>query len=356
MNASALLDPLNFCKASAKLPPYTHGASRSINGTDAAQRLLRGKRDLLLAAKNLKNVPVLLDGHGVPPALFQHCIDMAGALLRQYGPDVVKCSFHNHGSKKTISKTPPHVRVRHRDATNSSLPLSSVISKRFCGKTSGKHEGDNAEIDWDHNLTLYLTVMERIAMSLGQALELSPLKTEEDQKLVMKKNLQSSCQTFDNNNLYNDDNVDFDLSSLFFSPPRPFWSVDILRGPYFDFEPITRVADSKNNHLESSEQPQIGTKKNHSVDESCLDGARTHIKMERTGDGDCNRIRPFPVIEFVQQQSSSSSGHVLIRLQGHPVANKEFGGIGSKHSQQHQQQPVTLVFDACIQNPTLMNN
>lgn len=158
MNASALLDPLNFCKGT-KLPPYVHCGSRSISGTDAAQRLLRGKRDFLGAARKLNNDPVLLDGHGVPPALFQHCVDMADALLRHYGPDIMECSFHNYYSNnKTSGKTPLRVRVRRRDATNLCLPPPSVIdnSRMACG---GKGGGNNDKIDWDHNLTLYLTVM-----------------------------------------------------------------------------------------------------------------------------------------------------------------------------------------------------
>lgn len=172
----------------------------------------------------------------------------------------------------------------------------------------------------------------------------------------MEKNDHSSCDQYDNDNLY-DDGDDVDLSSLLSSPPSPIWNVNILRGAYFDFEPIATVVDSINENSECSEQPKKGTERNHSVDEDrLLDGASTRVKMGRTGGGDSNRIRPFPVVEFVQQQSSSSSGHVLIRLQGYPVANKEFGNIGSHYaSLQHQQQPVSLVFNACIQNPMPVN-
>jgi hypothetical protein len=136
-----------------------HCGSRNISGTDAALRLLRGKRDFLGAARKLNNAPVLLDGHGVPPALFQHCVDMADALLRYHGPDIVECSFRNYyGNNKTSGKTPLHVRVRRRDATNLCLPPPSVIdtNRMACG---GKRDGNNDKIDWDHNLTLYLTVM-----------------------------------------------------------------------------------------------------------------------------------------------------------------------------------------------------
>ena len=162
MNASAVLDPLNFCKVTAKSPPYVYGGSRSINGSDAARRLLRGKKEFLSAVRQLNNAPVLLDGHGVPPALFQHSIDMADALLRHYGPDIIECSFHNyHNENKSSCKTPLHVRVRRRDATNLFLPSPCAIDTDESDCENTKHKGEEScgKIDWDHNLTLYLTVM-----------------------------------------------------------------------------------------------------------------------------------------------------------------------------------------------------
>ena len=167
MNASALLDPLNYCKGSAKLSPHVSNGSRSISGTDAARRLLRGKKDFLLAARKLDNAPVLLDGHGVPSALFQHCVDMADALLRHYGPDVVECSFHNYyndnKNNSSSSKVPLHVRVRRRDATNACLPPPSINDDSTINSENNNSDSNsddtNGEIDWDHNLTLYLTVM-----------------------------------------------------------------------------------------------------------------------------------------------------------------------------------------------------
>jgi hypothetical protein len=164
MNASALLDPLNYCKGS---PHVNNNASRSISGTDAARRLLRGKKDFLLAARKLNSEPVLLNGHGVPPALFQHCVDMADALLRHYGPDAVECSFHNYynennnnNNNNSSSKVPLHLRVRRKDSTNSCLPPPSSDDANISdGEDNIGRNNDN--IDWDHNLTLYLTVMVR---------------------------------------------------------------------------------------------------------------------------------------------------------------------------------------------------
>ena len=158
MDASALLDPLSFCKGSTKSSRSMKHGSR--NGNDAARRLLRGRKDLLIAARKLNNAPILLRGHGVPPALFQHCVDMADALLRNYGPDVVECSFNNHRTKNmAISKEPRYVRVRRRNAKYSCMPPPSVVeTSRSCGKDCDEYDIKD-EIDWDHNLTLYLTVM-----------------------------------------------------------------------------------------------------------------------------------------------------------------------------------------------------
>jgi hypothetical protein len=118
MNAAALLDPLAYCKTSAKAA-HSHGVNRGISGTDAARRLLRGKKDFIGAARssllksNTTPRPALLTGHGIPPKLFQHCIDMADALLLQYGggqeEDVVECTFHNYYQG---SKLPQVLRLR----------------------------------------------------------------------------------------------------------------------------------------------------------------------------------------------------------------------------------------------------
>jgi hypothetical protein len=112
MNASALLDPLKYCKKSSRLSFNRTGVNRSISGTDAARRLLRGKKDFILAARSLKAQPTLLEGHGVPPQLFQHCIDMADSLLLQYSPDVVECAFHNYNYVQGQTKLPTILRIR----------------------------------------------------------------------------------------------------------------------------------------------------------------------------------------------------------------------------------------------------
>ena len=253
LNASALLDPLAYCKESAKTA-QTHGVTASISGTDAARRLLRGKRDFLVSARDL-NSPALLEGHGVPEKLFQHCIDMADAFLRHYGADVVECTFHNY---YPASKLPQVIRSRTQSGTNRCTPWPPP---------------DVQAMDWNHHLTLYLTVMERLASHLG---------------MVFQRKLISPS--------FPSESDDITSSPLLFpdSPSKHHWNVDVLRGSYFEFY---------------------------------------------NKDGSHCNIAPHPVVEFTHD--SKSTGHVLIRLQGHASLNDEF-------SPNHSSQPVTLVFDACF--------
>jgi hypothetical protein len=257
MNASALLDPLSYCKASANAA-QTHGVSRSISGTDAARRLLRGKKDFLVSARGLKT-PALLEGHGVPLQLFQHCIDMADAFLRQYGEDVVECTFHNY---YPASKLPQVIRSRSQSGTNRCTPWPPP---------------ETVAVDWNHHLTLYLTVMERLACHLG---------------MVFQRKHNSPAPS-------EDDDDDFTSSPLLFpdSPSSPHWNVDVLRGAYFDLHHSDGSSDS--------------------------------------------RIPPLPIVEF--NHDSETTGHALIRLQGHAMHNHEFSMECSGH-------PVTLVFDACFRS------
>jgi len=306
----------------------------------------------------LNDDPVVLDGHGVPPALFQHCIDMADALLRHYGPDIVECSFRNHNrSNETSAKAPLQVKVRRRDATNSCLPAPSAVhtSGSDSENNFGKSLEHNNQIDWDHNLNLYLTVMERLAKNLGRVLDLPSFRTESG-KVVGHINDRSSGEHAKSANPHDGDNNDnIDLSSLLFPSPPPLWNVDILRGAYFDFEPVGSRARSERETF-GSEQPTNSEEQNYGIDEENRYGASALSKMRRTAQPKAGRTVdgfPFPVVEFVPQRGPGSSGNVLIRLQGYPGANEEFDRMGS---QQHQRQPVSLVFDACIQNPMSMQH
>ncbi|KAG7371309.1 hypothetical protein IV203_019879 [Nitzschia inconspicua] len=350
INASALLNPRAFCAVSAK-STHTHNVSLSINGTDAARRLLRGKKDCLVAARNMINAssPLMLQGHNVPPELLQHFVNMGDQLLRHYGPDAVECSFHNYhhelsvgnsgDSKNNKVSLPLHVRVRQRNATNACLPPPAAYDSRIY---------DNREIDWNYHLELYLTVMQNFANSLGKIFDSSTSSAvtdkHKDQKSPSPTPSSSSSSTssrpppIDKYDFENDEEeYGFTASPLLFDSPPPRWNVDILKGEYYDLQQV---------HMT---QPQ-------NID--TMVGTVTDLRRRRKGNGcddeqagqspDNNNIMednipsipPFPIVEFLQE-SSKASGHVLIRLQGKPSASHYFGTEIS-----NRPQPVTLVFDA----------
>lgn len=139
---------------------------------------------------------------------------------------------------------------------------------------------------------------------MGQVFEISSFP-KENQLLVSGKNAHHSSLEY-----YDRIEHDVDGPSTKFSLQ---WNVGIFAGAYFDLEPA-------------------------------VDGTKQ----------DYNMVRPFPVVEFVPDPNSPFSGRVLIRLQGYPVANQEFDDTES--SRQHSEQPVSLVFDAWIQNPMAVVN
>jgi hypothetical protein len=277
IDASALLNPRQFCAASAK-STHTHNVSRSINGTDAARRLLRGKKECLLAARKMINnsSPLMLTGHNVPTVLIQHFVNMGDQLLRHYGPDAVECSFHNYHQVGTSSSSsgssanrttshdksspaggdgsnndndksstvtlPLHVRVRQRDSTNACLPPPSAYDTRIY---------DNNHVDWDHHLELYLTVMQNFANPLGKIFDYQHHNNKRNKntghpiKDIDNASTESSTPpAIDKYDLENDDDYDFTSSPLLFDSLPPRWNVDILKGEYYNLQYVRTVVDN----------------------------------------------------------------------------------------------------------------
>jgi hypothetical protein len=315
VDASALLDPRKYCKSSANIlagnASVTHGVSKSISGTDAARRLLRGKKEFVNAVRsqllhgptdsdkpgnaigvsnrNRSSHPALLEGTNVPPQLFQHAIDMADALLIHYG-NAAECTFHNYyqhptsrPGQESSSLLPQVIRIRSRNSTNrcSPWPPSTVTA------------GEPTSNDWNQNLSLYLTVMERIACKLGVVLKREPTRLPDTHQAAQ------------------DDDDDDDLTSsplLFPTSTAPQWNVDVLRGSYYNLHTTTAIK------------------------------------------GDAP---PVPIVEWTRS-NSATMGHVLIRLQGHATEdNEQFLLPGKSTTGGNQRGPVTLVFDACFRNEFL---
>jgi hypothetical protein len=344
INASALLSPREYCAKSAK-SALTHNVSRSINGTDAARRLLRGKKDFFMSARQMVNggVPLMLVGHTVPLQLLQHCVDMADQLLRHYGPDVEECSFHNyhpHTSRNNVA-LPLRVRIRQRNGSTAvELPPRDYESSTNSGYC----------IDWDHHLELYLTVMQNFANPLGKIFECTASRGKESvakRSTAVADNIMTTTQyngvndttttktttksnrpraideyRFDND----DDEHDFTASPLLFDSPPPRWNVEIMKGAVYDLRP---VVGNDSNDDDDDDDTMIGTV----TDRRDKNNADLLLQQSLFPP-------PFPIVEFMQD-GARSPGHVLIRLQGIPRPNHYFAG-----STQRRPQPVTLVFDA----------
>ena len=317
VNAAALLDPRRYCRASANMAAggasITHGVSKSISGTDAARRLLRGKKEFVNAIRsqlmqqgddegsksNVHNLPqywackpAVLEGHGIPPQLFQHCIDMADALLAHYG-NAVECTFNNYSRRTTNSGSekercgllPGVLRIRSRHSTNrcDSWPPSQTSI-------------DSSTPDWNHHMSLYLTVMERISCKLALVLKKEPSSTSEP-------GAQSNEQ---------DAEDDFVSSHLLFPySSRPKCSVDILKGSFYGSLSINEGEGSLENMI----------------------------------------APPVPIVEWYPG-NASTMGHVVIRLQGQAADHND-------HFHNQRKTPmrdggkVTLVFDASFRTEYL---
>ncbi len=366
IDASALLNPKKYCKDTAKFS-HAHNVHRTIHGTEAARRLLRGKKDFIVAARKLMNAgstPMLLEGHGVPLPLFQHCVDLADALLLHYGSDVVECSFrnyHNSGSSSSSSQIgsncdddsniPLYFRVLKRNALKATLESKPYFC-RFQHDESGEDPdmgdfGDVDFIEWDHHLKLYLTVMERLATGLGLVLEVSSPQRRDNSGLGSKGSDRTSDASrskppdidefdyFDDDDEEDDKDNDFTSSPLLF-PLRPYWNVTIVRNAHFDLQPNRRIHHSPIDIV------------GHDVG---WDGDRNRGKKgneDRRRDGRAvNGPRPpLPIVEVIQERSKAK-GHIVISLQGYAVPNEDFSDTRRRQSRQ----PVTLMFDACFRKP-----
>lgn len=370
IDAAALLNPRKFCKDSAKFS-HVHNIPRSIHGTEAARRLLRGKKDFIVAARKLMSpgimTPMLLEGHGVPLPLFQHSVDLADALLLHYGPDVVQCSFRNyHNSTNSSSyaknnvqndmgfeesKIPPHFRVFKRNAAKASLEPKPAFSRFQCEELSDDDEKTAADwddvdfIEWDHHLKLYLTVMERLATGLGLVLEVATPKRMEsldpgstDLDIGNGGLGDSNLPPIDKFDYFsNDDDNDFTSSPLLF-PLRPYWNVTMVRNAHFDLQLRRRIRD------DDSSRDTIRNRRG--WDDRTI-GSKNNEEDRRNGLSD-NGLPPppLPIVEFIQDRSMTR-GRIVISVQGYATRNEEFLDTRRRRSRK----PVTLLFDACFRTP-----
>jgi hypothetical protein len=395
VNASAFLDPMKYskksCTPAAGPAAISHGVSKSISGADAMRRLLRGKKEFVQTVRNQLLLPehhqnpqkqppklgggssvtkshkaysnlgtakaALLTGHGVPPELLQHFIDMGDALLNDYD-DAAEFSFHNYAHKRSTTPTgmksewhappppspiqlPEVVRIRNADATNrcTKWPPASAAQDNNdidnnlndeqevvvvpSSSSSISKENSSSVDDWNHHLSLYLVSMERIAGKLASVL------TRENPK---HKRYPSVMDNNDDNGggEHDDDDDDFTSSPLLFpNASNPDWTVDIMRGSYYDLHTSSSLSSS----WSSSSSIR------HTTTGSSTSSITT-TKHTTTA------APPVPIVEWVRGNNSLSNlGHVLIRIQGHAKSNDAFW---SSATRENPGRPVSLVFDACF--------
>lgn len=186
INASALLNTQSYCIQSAK-------AATSRSGTEAARRLLRGKKEWLSVIKTqvlYNNIDsYVLQGHGIPVQLLQNHVDLADAVLRQCQANLV-----TFADLETV-------KVRNTNGTSHQQPF--ILNE-----------------DMNDAMQLYTTVMERLVKKLA---------------IVLKQPASSSPTTTtspSDNNMYVDE-YDNTWSETPSGQTQLKWKAEFLKGVAF---------------------------------------------------------------------------------------------------------------------------
>jgi hypothetical protein len=251
IRATAWLDPAMYCR----------GGGKSIAGTDAARKLLRGKKDLMellgyavhnskFASSKQKQQSFVLQGHGVPPQMLQHHVDFAASLLTRLSAAEVSFKQFNvsqHHNSAGASEAVRDIRWTHvRDCEtgeNRAVPWPLE---------DGVH--------WEDDLQLYWTVMNRIATRLGLAVL---LKRPRDLPPYYENNQRNSST---------EDRMPMAPSNSLLKTPPHHWKVEFSREWHFAPEQL----------------PPVNTR----------------------------RSQLYPILEWAPLDGVAAPGHVCIRLQG----------------------------------------
>ncbi|GKY91484.1 hypothetical protein MPSEU_000120300 [Mayamaea pseudoterrestris] len=185
LHVAALLDTRSYCVTSAT-------AATTKSGTEASKRLLRGKKAVYTLLKKLvqrqANVAVppqvyILEGHGVPHQLLQHHLILASDLLRtQSGNgDAGLARGNAYNNKTSPQQAQCSIQLLSNMTTQPQSPSNNDTSyahhidwmqvrrrKQGCGKTTTTSTRTVAvPREAQHGLQLYVTVMLRLARTLG---------------------------------------------------------------------------------------------------------------------------------------------------------------------------------------------
>lgn len=253
INASAWLDPSTYCR----------GGGKTIAGTVAARQLLHGKKDLMEVLGHAvysstsklvqRHRSIVLCGHGVPPQLLQHHIDSADKLLLHLNASEVSFKQFNVSQSDNVAAMTDAVRdIRWGHVRDVETGENRVITWPLDDIT-----------DWEYDLQLYWTVMNRIATRLG----LPVLLKQPQAILPMPETLTRRPRA--------DYNAPLLLNNSMLNVPPHHWRVKFCKDLYF-----------------SSDQ---------------FPTDRSHL---------------YPVIEWTPLEGVATPGHVCIRLQGQSTMGK----------------------------------
>lgn len=247
INAAAWLDPSTYCR----------GGGKTIAGTVASRQLLHGKKDLMEVLGHAvysstsklvqRHRSIVLCGHGVPPQLLQHHIESADKLLLHLNASEVSFKPLNVSQSDNVAAMTDAVRdIRWGHVRDVETGENRVISWPI----------DNVA-DWEYDLQLYWTVMNRIATRLGL-----PVLLKQPQATLPKPDTLNRRPRAD----YNYPVI---LNNSMLNVPPHHWRVKFSRDSYFSIDQFPTT--------------------------------RSHL---------------YPVIEWTPLEGVATPGHVCIRLQG----------------------------------------
>ena len=335
IRAGAWLDPSSYCK----------GGGTTIAGTEAARKLLRGKKDLIellgYAVHSHGKQSLVLQSHGIPRQVLQHHVDFAARLLyRLQAQEVAFKQFNEmtkYNSVAAIEAVQSLRQVLVRNfVTGENQAMAWPVHDHPKGVNNNNNDDDNNNDEsskqqqapaqqWADDLTLYWTVMNRIATRLGVAVLLKRPGLGRDRLELM-----TSVMSPPPSSLSSSSSSQHSSHSMLKTPPY-YWKVEFQRGLHFCPEQLPSTGRSP---LPPSSSQQQQQQPNH--DPSALDVPLTPPPQQQQ-----QQQHLCPVLEFTPLHGVAAPGHCRIRLQG--TGNP--GGGGGAAS---EPMPVSLSFDACF--------
>ena len=273
-----------------------------------------------------------LKGHGVPNSLLCHLFDTGRAWLHHQQQQCSSSSSNNNikFNEKTVSSSPSAVQMSF-----SNIPGTTLLNQKNIRFTNahGATSASSLPTKWEHDLEMYMVVMDRIGSRLASIALTSSLASSQSQcsninngnnntaKDVIDFNAKKSMR--DDCNLFSGENTTLGTGSVITPADLHQWNVTITKGDSLPMSLLPRNGNSMG-----------GT------------------SGERAG-GD-NNSTPILTVEWVPKTKNNC--RVLLRLQNEGVggsacisqSNSAKGGRrngGSNTKKVLMRDPISLVFD-----------